>query len=170
MQWDSSGKYYSYISYPTISAMKIGINADIPGLDATGPSSNDSSQSVFKQVSNFTAISPDATVYGAFRGPLDAYLATMDSKLLLDRSFFVDQSRMPETSNRLTFLLNRYTQIIGSITSEEHFRSTDGSTGNLYNWADNRFNRSNGCEARLKQIEKQIEMNQASLNVSKRFL
>jgi hypothetical protein len=168
MNWDGSGKLYSYASNPTVGVMKTAINADIPGINANGPALNDASPSCFKPIGT-TVIPPDATIYPALR-PCFAYLATTDSKLLLDRSNFVNQSRIPETADRLTFLNSRYTQVIQSITSEEHFRSTNGDTGNLYNWADNRFNRSNGCEARLKQIEKQIELNQASLNVSKRFL
>jgi hypothetical protein len=168
MNWDGSGKLYSYSAYNTVGTMKTGINADIPGINATGPALNDASPSCFKPIVT-TAIPPDVTVYPALR-PCWAYLATTDSKLLLDRSNFVNQVRIPETAARLTFLNNRYTEVINSITSEEHFRSSNGDTGNLYNWADNRFNRSNGCEARLKQIEKQIEMNKASLNVSKRFL
>jgi hypothetical protein len=167
MFWDGSSNLYSYSLYTTVGAMKTGINQDVPGINANGSGSYDSIPASFKPIGP-TLIPPDASVYPALR-PCYVYASTMDSKLLLDRSNFVVEREVDMTT-RFSFLNTRYTQIVNAFTNEEHFRSIDGSTGNLYNWADNRFNRSNGCEARLKQIEKQMEMNLASLDVSKRFL
>jgi hypothetical protein len=167
LAWSGDSKLYAYSIYSTVGSMKNAINADIPGINATGPASYDSVPSSFKPIGT-TAVPPDAPIYPALR-PCYANYNTMDSKLLLNRNAFVSV-RKPAVDARITFLNGRETQIKQHIIDEEHFRAANGSTGNLYNWADNRFNRSNGCEARLKQVEKVIEMNQASLSVSKRFL
>ena len=99
-----------------------------------------------------------------------AHYYTMDSQNLNDRTSFVTE-RLENVNNRIIYLTDRMNQIKQHIIDEEYFMATDGTnTGNLYNWAANRFNRSNGSEARLKQIEKTIEMNQSSLSVSKQFL
>lgn len=167
LSWDGSGKSYTYTNYPLVSSMKSGINADIPGLDATGSWIYDNTPVGFKTATT-TAIPPDASVYPSLRNCFVEYY-TLDSKTLKDRQGFITD-RSSTLDDRINYLDTRETEIKGHIVSEEYFRSSDGSSGNLYSWADNRFNRSNGCEARLKQIEKQIEVNQASLGVSRRFL
>ena len=75
------------------------------------------------------------------------------------------------SQTRKTYLYpTRENQIFQHVVDEELLRASDGATGNLYNWADNRFNRRNGCDARLAQIEKQIEANNSALEISKRII
>jgi hypothetical protein len=166
IDWDSSGKYYDYVTFPTMVSMKSAINGDVPGLDATGNSGFNSFGTGFQTVS-LTSIPPDATVFPGLRECSVDYQTIDDMNLSLRRSFA--GSRLSEVSDRLTFLNQRKTQVLNHIIDEQYLRSTDGKTGNIYDWANNRFNRSVGCEARLKQVEKLIEMNQSSLGVSSRF-
>ena len=166
LSWDNGSKYYSYGSYPNVGAMKTGINSEIPGLNAMGGFS-DSSVSGFLLTST-TAIPPDADIYAGLR-PCSADYYTIDDQLLKVRDSSANARLVLDTA-RLVFLSDRTDQIKQHVIDEEYFRSTSGATGNLYDWANNRFNRSTGCEARLKQIEKLIEMNQAALNVSRMFL
>jgi hypothetical protein len=163
--WDSSAKYYDYVSYPTVGSIKAGINADVPGLDAFG--GVDASYSGFKIIGS-TTIPPNASIYPALR-PCWADYYTTDSQLLTLRDSSANV-RKTEVENRLAFLHDRTNQIRQHVLDEEYFVSASGSTGNLYDWANNRFNRSTGCEARLKQIEKLIEMNHSSLTISRMFL
>jgi hypothetical protein len=170
---DSSGLWidstsFPYSGYGTVLALKSAISA-ISGLDATGDSIHDSSNPRGMLLISTTAIPPDATLYSGLRECLINYW-TIDDKNLRDRSSF-DNTRISQLDSRLTYLDNRENQIKSSFMSEEFFMSSDTSgTGNLYEWADNRFNRSVGCEAKLKQIEKQIQVNQSGLTVCRRFL
>jgi hypothetical protein len=54
--------------------------------------------------------------------------------------------------------------------SEEILRTSTGDPGDLYTWANNRFNRRQGCYARLKQIEQQIASNQSALSINKSLM
>jgi hypothetical protein len=166
--WDSSHKYYSYDNYSTILAMKSSINYDIPGLDATGNSMYDTSTSRGLKIDTTVAIPPDGVIYSGLRECIVDFW-TIDDKNLTDRSDF-DSTRIGLINSRLAYLPVRQTQIKNALANEEYLMSLDGSTGNLYDWADNRFNRSVGCEARLKQIEKMAQMNWSSLRVNSRFL
>jgi hypothetical protein len=167
LSWDGDSTFYNYTPGMTVGSIKNDINRDVPGLDATGNNEFDSSSVGFKIIST-TAIPPDASVLPSLRDCYANYY-TIDDKYLFDRQTFV-LSRKPVVDTRISYLNTRDLQIKQHVIDEEYFRSIDSSTGNLYNWADNRFNRSVGCEAKLKQIEKQIEVNQSSLGVSRRFL
>jgi hypothetical protein len=147
--------------------MKSDINT-IFGIDATGDSTHDLSNSKGLKITDSTGISPDATVYSGLRENFVDY-HTIDDKNLDDRKAF-DLVRITQLNDRLDYLNDREDQIRANMLSEESFMSSDASNiGNLYEWADNRFNRSVGCEAKLKQIEKQIQMSKSGLKVSQRF-
>jgi len=73
-------------------------------------------------------------------------------------------------TNRMAEIDLRETQIRAAILNEQYLMTSDGSSGAIYEWANNRFNRSNGSEARLMQIKKQIEVNNSSLGISKNFI
>jgi hypothetical protein len=165
------GTSFSYSSYGNVTTMKSSINGAFPGLDATGNSIYDTSNPKGMIITGVTTIPPntDATLYSGLRECFVNYW-TIDDKNLRDRSSF-DNTRIFQIEDRLNYLDIRENQIRNTFNSEEFFMSLDTSgEGNLYEWADNRFNRSVGCEARLKQIEKQIQVNQSGLQISKRFL
>lgn len=172
INWDSSSAYLPYSVYGNpwgVYAMKNYINTNIPGLDASGASIYDSSNPRGLKIKGLTSIPPDATVYSGLRECF-VDLWTIDDKNLLDRSSY-DNVRISQLDSRLNYLDVRENQIKDAFTTEELFMSLDTSSeGNIYEWADNRFNRSAGCEARLKQIEKQIQVSQSGLQISKRFL
>lgn len=159
------GTPFPYITYPLISNMKTAINAFAVGVAATGNTFYDSYAAGFR---GSGIINPDATVYPGLRPCIISYY-TINDKSLGDRTSFYT-NRTTQLNNRKTFLYNRESQIFSDVLLEEYLRASDGATGNIYNWANNRFNRNNGCEARLKQIEKQIQMNQAGLQVNKNQL
>jgi len=158
--------YLPYSTYTTIGTMKTAIDA-VPKLAVIGSSLYDSSKCSFKLASG--SIVPDATVYPGLRSNYVSY-QTISDQILSDRTAFVSD-RSSEVNDRYLYLDGtRDEQIIQHIKSEELLRSSDGADGNLYNWADNRFNRSIGCEARLAQIEKQIALKQENLKINKRLL
>jgi hypothetical protein len=159
---DSTDFYYN--AYPTVGAMKTAINSTVLGISASGNAIYNSVASGFQ---GSGLIAPDATLHPGLRSCYVDYW-TIEDNILWDRLDYVT-NRYNIISNRLAYLITRKNQIKSAILSEEYLRAIDGDTGNIYNWADNRFNRSNGCEARLKQIEKQIQMNQSGLKVSKRL-
>lgn len=172
INWDSNNVYLPYSVYGNpwgVYALKYYINTNIPGLDASGASIHDSSNPQGLKIQAITNIPPDATIYSGLRECfLDLW--TIDDKNLVDRSSY-DNVRIAQLDSRLNYLDVRENQIRNDFLAEEFFMSSDtSSTGNIYDWADNRFNRSVGCEARLKQIEKQIQVSQSGLQINKRFL
>ena len=72
-------------------------------------------------------------------------------------------------TNRLTFLSFRENQIISDVTNEEYFRTAQGCTGNLYNWADNQYNKVSGSFSKKSQAGKQQNVNKSSLEVNLRI-
>lgn len=113
------------------------------------------------------SIQNDATFTGtgAFTGPMYVNYQTISDRILDNRyTFTSDRSSVLDT--RRSFMGGRTSQIMSSVSQEELFRSTNGEFGNLYVWANNRFNRRQGCEAKLKQIEAQIAANQSALGVT----
>jgi hypothetical protein len=158
---------FPYADYTTVAAIRTGING-LAGI-VTHPikTGADTSRPPFKFDSGF--IPPDATLYPTLR-PLTVYYPTISDEMLYDRTTFV-HDRSDVVTARITYLdETRQPQIINHIKSEEYLRATDGGTGNLYNWADNRFNRSQGCLARLRQTEKIIERNKSALAINKRLM
>ena len=173
---DGTYRYYSYsdASNCTVAGMKAHIKSDFltRGLDTTGNTIYDFKPSGFKPIGSFSAqitIPPDAAFSACLRGCHCAY-TTVDNSNLNTREIFSSATRKNILDHRNTFLTGRDSAIRGAILSEEYLRSTDSTLGNLYDWVDNRFNRSNGCEARLIQVTKQQEMNRSSLGVSSRFI
>jgi len=178
IRWNTTQQYeqyYPYSSFSTVLDYKTVIkNGDglslipIPGLDATGDIVNDSSSPIGFVLTPITAIPPDATVYSGMRDGY-VYYWTVDDKNLIDKSSF-DTSRIDILNNRLAFLDLREAQIRSDVTSEEYLRSNQGCLGNLYSWADNRFNRSAGSSAKVSQVNKQQDTNSSSKEVNLRFI
>jgi hypothetical protein len=182
---DATYYYYIFSSYLTLAALRSAINADfapvpLTGLYASGNASlglmppkfvpiGSSGSPIPLLVPNTYKIYPDFTGMLPTLSSCNVNYYTIDDQYLADRSSF-DTTRLTNISNRESFILTRESQIKTNMLQEEYFMSLDTSnTGNLYEWADNRFNRSVGCEARLTQIEKQIQMNTAGLDVNQRF-
>ncbi|MHA1168837.1 MAG: hypothetical protein ACTSRU_13495, partial [Candidatus Hodarchaeales archaeon] len=164
---NSDTSTYSYQDYSTVGGMKTVI-ASMNGLATVGNLIFDGLNSEsFKLASG--PITPDATVYPALRASFASY-QTISDKMLADRTNFASD-RSSSDSSRVIYLLNtREDQIKQNVQAEELLNTSDCSSGDLYAWADNRFNRGDGCEARLDQITKQIARNQSALRISKRLI
>jgi len=152
-----------YADYSLISNMKTAING-LSGLSAVGSAVHDSSYSESFLLTSSTSFSPDATIYPALRSTYIEYQTIADD-LLNDRNTYITY-RDGTLSARDTFLSTREIQIKYDLGNEELLRDSDGTTGDLYNWADVRFNRRQGCEAKLKQMEALIMSNQSALTTN----
>ena len=152
--------------YTTLGSLKTAIN-DMSGVDATGNSSYNSWTSRGIQIAS-GLISPDATLYLGLRECTVDY-TTISDYILLSRIDYVT-ARKYQLTTRIPGLITREAEIRSDVKNEELFSGVDGSTGNIYNWADNRFNRGNGCEAKLVQINAMIERNRSALAISRRLM
>lgn len=161
---DYTGVSLPYTDYTTVLSMKNAIN-QITGLDATGsPVYNSRRSRAFLDATG--SINPDATVYRGL-DPCYVVYATIDEKILSDRTDYL-LVRDPLVISRYTYLdQTRDPQILRNFANEELLRSTDGGVGDLWTWANNRFNRRQGSEARLKQAEAILESNQSALEINK---
>ena len=155
---------FRYADYTSVGAVKEAIDA-IPGLDVTGNSAYDSSDSEsFKLASG--SIPPTVSIYPALR---ESYLTyrTISDQLLTDRTDFVND-RSSEITDRIDYLINtREDQIRSHVEDEEFLNASDCGFGDLYIWANNRFNRRQGCYVKLEQIKKLIQANQSALEINK---
>ena len=106
---------------------------------------------------------------GPFTGPLYVTYQTISDRILADRTDYC-ASRTVELNMRKSYLLNTREDEIFNNVKSENFLNTDGDAGDLYIWANNRFNRRQGCDARLMQQEKLIEANQSGLGVNKTLI
>ena len=168
---------FSYADYPTIGQLKTAldstINQHIPILVVTGDATFNSysTGNLLQTTSDATYIRNDATIYFAALRDCKVTYSTISDRNLTDRSSFIlDSSRLDMLTNRMAEIDLRETQIRAAILNEQYLMTSDGSSGAIYEWANNRFNRSNGSEARLMQIKKQIEVNNSSLGISKNFI
>lgn len=158
--------HFPYVSYPLVSDMKTGIDATVTGVIATGPSIHDSSYcEAFRIGSGFL----DATIYSGLRDSCANYQTISDR--IIDTRLPFARDRSDYLVERITYLdQTRDSQIINNLYSEEILRintgDSKGDPSDLYIWANNRFNRRQGCYARLKQIERQIESNQSALQIN----
>jgi len=175
--WQDVSGFYSqfidYVTYPTIGVFKTAV-ASLTGLDTSsgffvaGDSVYDSSASACFKLNPYSSISPDASVYPGLRDCTVGYY-TISDQLLLDRSSYV-LARDSTLGNRISALTSRQASIMANIDTEAILRDTDGNTGDLYAWSDLRFNRRQGCDAKLKQIEAQIASNKSASNTNQRIL
>ncbi len=157
---------FPYATYATVSSMKIALNT-ISGLSATGPAIHDASICKAFLILPPQSITPDATVYPGLRDATVAY-QTISDMMLADRTNFASD-RSNFLVNRIDYLTNtRNTQIKNAIKNEQLLLD-NGEPSDLYNWANNRFNRRQGCYAKLKQIEQQIASNESALQINKSF-
>jgi hypothetical protein len=162
-------KVFSYDLYPTIGSVKAGLNA-MPTINAFGPSSLDASSSTsFKQDSGIILVTPDSTIYPGLK-PCYAVYQTISDRLLDTRMSFITD-RSSQMVPRITYLDDvRFSQIENDIRNEQILRSDTGGFGDLWIWANNRFNRRQGCEAKLKQQEQLIASNQTALAINKSLM
>jgi len=156
---------FRYATYTTIGSMKTAISAAL-GWDASGPASYNALNSESFVIASGNLL-PDATMYSALRSSNIAY-NTINSEYIDNRTAYV-LDRDSTVGGRYNYLAARENQIRQRILTEGVLRDTDGSTGDLYAWADARFNRRQGCNARLSQIEKQIESNLSAQKVNNRI-
>jgi hypothetical protein len=163
---DTVNHTYTYAAYPHVSNMKAAVNT-ITGLNATGPSAFDAGYSeAFKLASGDIVTS--VNVYPALRSSYLEY-ETISDWLLTDR-LPIATDRSGYLNTRTTYLTLRDKQIRGHLLAEETLKTADGAPGDLYAWANNRFNRRQGCYAKLKQIEAQIASNQSALAINKSMI
>jgi hypothetical protein len=156
-----------YTTYPLVSNMKTALNA-ITGLSATGPAVHDGSRCEAFLIQSPQYINPDATVYPGLRNAIVTY-QTISEEILADRTDFgTDRSNF--LTNRISYLSStRKTQIMSTIRTEGLLLD-NGIPSDLYNWANNRFHRRQGCYAKLRQIEQQIISNQSALQINQSFI
>lgn len=158
---DATQLVLPYTGYPTVADMKMGIST-ITGLDTTGDPLHDASTMTYAIGSGTIP----ADIKGGLR-PLYVDYQTISDEILDLRSDFIPL-RDDTLADRRDFLNNtREDQIKDAVKNEEYFLSLDGGFGNLYIWANNRFNRRQGCDARLAQKEAQIAANESALGVTK---
>jgi len=159
-------KIFTYDNYPLVSDMKTGIDTTVTSVLVQGPAIHDS-----KYCEAFVMGSGplDATVYSGLRDTCANYQTISDRIIDLRLDFARD--RRDYLVDRIEYIdETRQDQIKSNIFSEEILRENTGDNkgdpSDLYIWANNRFNRRQGCYARLKQIEKQIESNQSALQIN----
>lgn len=168
---DTYQEVYRYTVYPLISNIRTALNDSLV-VDATSNPLYDSKYcEAFIPTSQF--ISPDATIYPGLRDCTVAY-QTISDKYLDERIDFINPvtGRDKILSDRISFLETRESQIYNSIASEGLLLDSDdgGDPGDIYAWANNRFNRRQGSYAKLNQIEQLIQSNEYALNINKNFI
>ena len=93
------------------------------------------------------------------------------SDRLLDNRLNADTTRITYLTDRINYLAaTREPEIMSGVENEEILRNPDGSPSDLYVWANNRFNRRQGCYSRLNQIQQQIASNQSALNINQSLI
>jgi hypothetical protein len=157
-----------YADHTSILAMKIAIQ-NVPGFDAVGDSIYDSTKSRAFLLASGYITGTDATMYPGLR-PCRAYYQTISDQQLNNRYEF-DTSRIQDLADRTDYLnLTRFPGIKSSLMDEGLLMMSDGAPGDIYTWANARFNRRQGCSAKLNQINQQIASNQSALQVNQNFL
>jgi hypothetical protein len=161
----TSVEEFPYTSYTTIGDMRTAINL-VPDITTNGTATVDASSPGFLAASGSITTT---NIYPSLRPAFVDYY-TISEKTLSDRTDYVPP-RAVSVAGRFAYLDGtREEQIRQHVIDEELLRSLDGEEGNLYIWANNRYNRRQGCEARLVQTEKLIEMNGTALSVNQTLL
>jgi hypothetical protein len=174
ISWDGDGtsnsRSFPFSAYSTIGSLKAIIDY-VPGLAVSGDPLKNPLPSILAPGSGF--INPTVSIYFSPTPLRDLFVdyVTISDQILSDRTSFVN-ARISELNDRIGYLdTTRTPEIIRSVIREDFLSSSDGSNGpgNLYMWADNRFNRGQGCNARLEQLKKQMERNQSALAINQRM-
>jgi hypothetical protein len=170
--WEISGdtyqEVYRYNDYNSVGAIKAALNSSAV-VSATGSAIYNSNISeAFVLTTQY--INPTAIVTPGLRKATVTY-QTISDKLLDERLAFINPplGRDSTLSIRISFLETREPQLYNSI-SNEGLLLDGGDPGDIYAWANNRFNRRQGCYAKLKQIEQQIASNKSALDINKSFI
>lgn len=162
-------KQYLYAGYPLVSNMKAALN-NITGILAAGSGVHDSSYcTTFLR----TAGALDATIYSSMHD-CSAVYQTISDRILDVRNLFATD-RSDYLTERIDYLDSiREYEIREQVDAEDilltNTGSNKGNIGDLYIWANNRFNRRQGCYAKLKQIEQQIASNKTALQINRILL
>jgi len=161
--YGSQTSSFMYSMFPTVGTMKSAINLS-PGFDATGNLIYDGDPSGFQLGSEY--MNPRVTVYPGLK-PCFVDYQTLSDKNLTDRTDYI-VDRIAEIDTRLGYFNGtRRTEIVQTVSDEELLRASDGGRGNLYIWANNRFNRVQGCESKLVQTKAIQSRNGSALTVNK---
>lgn len=168
LRWvDPYGSYstsFLYADHTDVADMKASING-LTGFDATGNNIYDTVISAFK-LNSSEYLNPRVSVYPGLK-PCFVDYQTISDRNLTDRTDYI-VSRINQIDYRLGYLEGtRKSEIIQTAVNEELFRATDGGWGNIYIWANNRFNRVQGCESKLVQIKSLIARNKSALTVNR---
>jgi hypothetical protein len=157
--------YFPYSTYPLVSDISTAVNLT-PGFSATLYSPPTDYASAFRP----TTGQVNLTAY-LYQGLRDCYVnyQTISERLITPRIAQTIE-RDSTLSGRISYLPTREGQIKLDIEDEQILRTSTGDPSDLYAWANNRFNRRQGCYARLNQIQQQILSNQSALNINRIFL
>jgi hypothetical protein len=110
-------------------------------------------------------ITPSINLYRGLRDCTVAYQTISDR--ILDVRLDFDTIRIAYLTDRTDYLNStREPEIKNDVITEEYLRNPDGSPSDLYVWANNRFNRRQGCYSKLNQIQQQIASNQSALSIN----
>ena len=163
---DTTQEVYRYVDYNSVGAIKAELNSSAK-VSASGSAFYNSNPSeAFELKTEY--INPTADIKPGLRRAYVTY-QTISERLLDDRTSFILNRDDPILSDRIDFLETREPQLYNSIASEGLL--LDGSDpGDIYAWANNRFNRRQGSYAKLKQIEAQIAANESALEINKNFI
>jgi hypothetical protein len=169
---DTSQLVFPYATNPLISDMRVALN----GTPLVSAVSNPLYDSKYCEafIPTMQLINPTGIIYPGLRNCIVAY-QTISDKLLDERLAFISSplGRDGTLSDRIDYLdQTRKSQIYNSIASEGFLLDSGdgGDPGDIYAWANNRFNRRQGCYAKLKQIEAQIASNESALEINKSFI
>jgi hypothetical protein len=169
IDWYNGANHYneflSFSAFPTIASM-ISYIQSFPGFNPTStvPSENSAS---FKIASG--PINTSADIYRALR-PVTVIYQTIRDTNLIRRNADIS-GRPAQLNSRDTYLSGTVEPYIKSaLNTEGLLRVATGAPGDLYMWADNRYNRRQGCEARLVQITQVINSNSSAQAVNQRLL
>ncbi len=167
IRWDENSveteRHLTYDDQSSVLDMKNAVDA-ITGLNVVGNAIYNTEPSQAFKISS-GLIDTTADIYRGL-GDSTVQYQTISDAVFNDRiPFLLD--RTTALGGRQIYLASREPEIRSNITNEEILRDSDGNPSDLYIWANNRFNRRQGCYARLKQIERLMESNESALRVNR---
>ena len=160
---------YLYNDFYQVKDMTAAINLDSSGVMAVhGAQYKDVPNQYFVNSEGW-AYPTDATIYKGL-GSLYVSYSTISDRNVNDRLPVVYDRTGYLWHTRLPYLSSRENTVKGDILDEGLLRTSTGDPGDIYAWANNRFNRRQGCYAKLKQIEQIMASNQAAISINKSLI